>query len=134
MKRSGIPASGVIGNSERWDYATLHPSLLNFPPPPVPTPGGGAANDPIFKNPAFGGGGGGCPPDCSEWKKGLDNLYGAIDKMKRTSGILWNATITLTEEGIFRNSVRKYEAQCGPYTPPYPKEPNPETIHDIYGK
>jgi hypothetical protein len=101
-------------------------------PLPLPPPAGGAANDPVF-GPTHGGGGG-CPPDCGEFKKRLDDTYIALQRAKRTSGLLMNATFNTLHEAYFWVSVRNYQAQCGPYTPPYPQEPDPDSIHDFYGK
>jgi RHS repeat-associated protein len=54
-----------------------------------------------------------CPPDCKEWLKSLNKAYHALEKLE---GIKPGKQVLQWQ--WFWDQVKKYEAKCGPYTPP----------------
>ncbi len=73
-----------------------------------------AANDSEY------GDGDGCPPDCKEWLKALNKAYHALTKMTDIA-----PDVQELNWANFWERVRRYEALCGPYTPP-------PTLDEIY--
>jgi RHS repeat-associated protein len=76
-----------------------------------------AANDPKF-------GDDDCPPDCAAWRAALNAFFSAIRRVEAALGM---AEGTHIQWERFRQSQSRYEAQCGPYTPP-------PSFDDVYTK
>ncbi|MCU7809334.1 MAG: hypothetical protein KZQ73_15905 [Candidatus Thiodiazotropha sp. (ex Semelilucina semeliformis)] len=73
-----------------------------------------AANDSEY------GDGDECPPDCREWLMQLNKAYHALTKMSEIAPDVQQLNWTR-----FWDRVRRYEAVCGPYSPP-------PSLDDIY--
>jgi RHS repeat-associated protein len=99
------------------EHAFPYPTVAGAPvpsaaaAPPLPP----AANDPEF-------GGGDCPPDCRAFRELLNRMYQALVNAEAVPGLTNSLDVHWQQ---FNKSVRAYEKQCGPYTPP-------PSLHDIY--
>jgi RHS repeat-associated protein len=86
-------------------------------PSPIGNEYSDAANDPNFDDT-------GCPPDCREFRAALNRLYNAINEYEQANGFPPGSTF---EWGLFRKMRKKYEQECGPWSPP-------PSIEDVYLK
>jgi RHS repeat-associated protein len=84
--------------------AAASPSPASASAPPLPP----AANDPNF-------GDHNCPPDCKAWRELLNRMYQALLKAEEVPTLHNSLDVHWMQ---FQKSVRAYEKECGPYTPP----------------